>query len=176
MAEVGDVELAEEAPAQIQKSEISATKLIIIFSLISLVLASAGVGLTPLVSMLHALAPDPARPVWFVHGARDGLHHPLRDEVQALVYGAEHVQLHVTYSRPRPEDRAGRDFQSRGRVDAALLEKLTANPPVTRAMLGVLNHDDDVDPAEPCQRLGIELTPLDEVLRRCVGPQAEAPA
>jgi NADH dehydrogenase len=58
---------------------------------------------------------------------------------------------------------------------AWLLEKGLANPPVTRAMLGVLNHDDDVDPAEPCRRLGIKLTPLDEVLRRCVGP-AEAPA
>jgi len=56
---------------------------------------------------------------------------------------------------------------------ALLLERLLANPPVTRAMLGVLNHDDVVDPAEPCRRLGLELTPLDEALRRCVGP-AEA--
>ena len=55
---------------------------------------------------------------------------------------------------------------------ALLLERLLANPPVTRAMLGVLNHDDDVDPAEPCRRLGLELTPLDEALRRCVGPAA----
>jgi hypothetical protein len=39
-------------------------------------------------------------------------------------------------------------------------------------MLGVLNHDDDVDPAEPCRRLRLELTPLDEALRRCVGPAA----
>ena len=50
-----------------------------------------------------------------------------------------------------------------------------ADPPVTRAMLGVLNHDDDVDPAEPCRRLGLELTPLDETLRRCVGPVETTP-
>jgi hypothetical protein len=44
-------------------------------------------------------------------------------------------------------------------------------------MLGVLNHDDDVDPAEACRRLGLELTPLDEALRRCVGPApARVPA
>ena len=55
---------------------------------------------------------------------------------------------------------------------ALLLERLLANPPITRAMLGVLNHDDVVDPAEPCRRLGLELTPLDEALRRCVGPAA----
>jgi ferredoxin-NADP reductase/predicted pyridoxine 5'-phosphate oxidase superfamily flavin-nucleotide-binding protein len=88
------------------------------------VLVSAGVGLTPLVSMLHASARDAGGPVWFVHGARDGRHHPLRDEVQTLTDGAEQVQTHTAYSRPQREDVAGRDFQSEGRVDAALLEKL----------------------------------------------------
>jgi NADH dehydrogenase len=52
------------------------------------------------------------------------------------------------------------------RAFAWLGSKLSANPPVTPAMLGVLEHDDDVDP-EPARRaLGIELTPLDEALRR----------
>lgn len=52
------------------------------------------------------------------------------------------------------------------RAFAWLGAKLSANPPVTPAMLGVLEHDDDVDP-EPARRaLGIELTPLDEALRR----------
>jgi NADH dehydrogenase len=54
---------------------------------------------------------------------------------------------------------------------AALLERLSKDPPVTRAMLGVLDHDDEVDPGEATRRLGIELTPLDETLRRCVGPE-----
>ncbi len=55
---------------------------------------------------------------------------------------------------------------------AAAAERLSADPPLTRAMLGVLEHDDDVDP-EPARRaLGIELTPLDETLGRCVGPEA----
>jgi len=53
-------------------------------------------------------------------------------------------------------------------------EKLLANPPLTRAMLGVLDHDDDIDPRPACERLGLELTPLDETLRRCVGPGSEA--
>ncbi|MCH2169384.1 NAD(P)H-binding protein [Myxococcota bacterium] len=57
---------------------------------------------------------------------------------------------------------------------AALLERFTANPPVSRAMLGVLDHDDNIDPSESCRRLGIQLTPLEETLRRCVGPE-EAP-
>ena len=52
------------------------------------------------------------------------------------------------------------------------MEKLSKNPPLTRAMVGVLDHDDDVPVEETCERLGIRLTPLDETLRRCVGPEA----
>ena len=49
---------------------------------------------------------------------------------------------------------------------AALAGRFLANPPITPAMLGVLEHDDRVDPAPACRALGIELTPLDETLRR----------
>ena len=49
------------------------------------VLVSAGVGITPMVSMLHSLSDeDGERPVWFVHGARDGRHQPLAGEVREL--------------------------------------------------------------------------------------------
>jgi NADH dehydrogenase len=51
---------------------------------------------------------------------------------------------------------------------AWLAEKLLANPPLTPAMLGVLEHDDAIDPAEAAGRLGIALTPLDETLRRAL--------
>ena len=56
---------------------------------------------------------------------------------------------------------------------AFVAEKLLGNPPLTRAMLGVLDHDDDIDPKPACDRLGIQLTPLGETLRRCVGPGPE---
>jgi ferredoxin-NADP reductase/predicted pyridoxine 5'-phosphate oxidase superfamily flavin-nucleotide-binding protein len=89
------------------------------------VLVSAGVGLTPLVSMLHAtVAAGGDRPVHFVHGARDGEHHALRAEVARLVESAANAQQHVAYSRPAPIDVAGSDFHSEGRIDAALLETL----------------------------------------------------
>ncbi|MDJ0788026.1 MAG: NAD(P)H-binding protein [Myxococcota bacterium] len=57
---------------------------------------------------------------------------------------------------------------------AGLLERLQ-NPPVTRAMLGVLEHDDDIDPGPACKALGIELTPLDDTLDRTFARQG-APA
>ena len=59
------------------------------------------------------------------------------------------------------------------RLLAATFARLSADPPVTPAMLGVLDHDDQIDPAPACARLGIALTPLDVTLRRCVGPDAE---
>lgn len=51
---------------------------------------------------------------------------------------------------------------------AWLLEKLSAQPPVTRAMLGVLDHDDDIDPQPAAAKLGISLTSLDATLREAL--------
>ena len=51
---------------------------------------------------------------------------------------------------------------------AWLAERLLEDPPLTPAMLGVLEHDDAIDPAESSRRLGIRLTPLDETLRRAL--------
>ncbi len=95
-----------------------------------IVLVSAGVGLTPMVSMLHALAAAPAadRPVWFVHGARDGAHHPLAGEVAALVAAHANMRSHIAYSRPRPADRLGTDYDLRGRIDGARLVQAVRDP------------------------------------------------
>jgi NADH dehydrogenase len=56
---------------------------------------------------------------------------------------------------------------------AALLERL-AEPPITRAMLGVLEHDDAIDGAPAAQRLGLTLTPLAETLAHTFAPEKRA--
>lgn len=89
-------------------------------------LVSAGIGITPMLSMLGELVrrADP-RPIVFVHAARDGRHHPFAAEVRALVAAAPRASLHVLYSRPRPEDRIGAGFDAAGRLDAeGLLARL----------------------------------------------------
>ena len=53
-----------------------------------------------------------------------------------------------------------------GNVLAWLLERMSSNPPVTPAMLGVLDHDDDIDPRPAADALGIRLTDLPETLAR----------
>ena len=55
-----------------------------------------------------------------------------------------------------------------GALLAAGLERVSSSPPITRAMLGVLDHDDEVDTREACELLGITLTPLVETLNRVV--------
>jgi uncharacterized protein YbjT (DUF2867 family) len=47
---------------------------------------------------------------------------------------------------------------------AFAMERLAPDPPLTRAMLGVLEHDDRIDPQPALQRLGLALTPLDDTL------------
>lgn len=55
-----------------------------------------------------------------------------------------------------------------GYLIAGLLETLSANPPVSRAMLGVLDHDDHIDPGPALAALGLSLTPLNQALRLCL--------
>jgi len=61
------------------------------------------------------------------------------------------------------------------RTIASLMERLQKNPPITPAMLGVLLHDDRIDNGPAKEILGIELTPLDETLKRYIGPEVPQP-
>jgi ferredoxin-NADP reductase len=89
------------------------------------VLLSAGVGATPVLSMLHALAAARSRrDVWWVHGARDGDDHPFRAEASELVRSLPRGHGHVVYSRPRPQDRRGVDFDAAGRVTISALDAI----------------------------------------------------
>ena len=61
------------------------------------------------------------------------------------------------------------------RLGVRLLERFTAEPPITSAMLDVLLHDDHIDPEPAARALGIRLTPLDAMLAQRVGPTKESP-
>jgi len=56
-----------------------------------------------------------------------------------------------------------------GLLLASLLESVLKSPPVTRSMMEVLDHDDQVDPQPAVQALGIRLTPLDTTLTSVLG-------
>jgi ferredoxin-NADP reductase/MOSC domain-containing protein YiiM/ferredoxin len=88
------------------------------------VLISAGVGATPVLAMLHALARDrAARPVWWLHGARNRAEHAFGAEVDALLRVLPDAHRLVAFSRPGPGEEPGSDFDVRGRLDLAAFER-----------------------------------------------------
>jgi MOSC domain-containing protein YiiM/ferredoxin-NADP reductase len=89
------------------------------------VLLSAGVGATPVLAMLHALAATmSAREVWWIHGARDRGEHPFAAEVRACLEALPNSHSHIRYSSPGADDRPAVDFDAPGRVSVPILEEL----------------------------------------------------
>ena len=89
------------------------------------VLLSAGIGATPVLAMLHALAASAAtREVWWLHGARDGKSHSFAGEVRWLLGTLPAGRSHVWYSRPAADDLQGRDYDAAGRLGIDSLDAL----------------------------------------------------
>jgi ferredoxin-NADP reductase len=89
------------------------------------VLLSAGIGVTPVLAMLHALAAEASpREVWWLYGARRGREHPFAQEASTLLKALPHSHSHIRYSSPDPEDRLGVDFDAHGHLDIGVLRGL----------------------------------------------------
>jgi len=66
-------------------------------------LISAGIGITPVLSMLHQLAQARSeRMVWWIYSARGPRQHPLGTEASALLKSLPHTREHLFYSRATP--------------------------------------------------------------------------
>ncbi len=88
-------------------------------------LVSAGVGMTPLMSMLNAIvASGSNRPTWFIHGTRNKHMHALGEHVRQVAEHRSNVHAHIRYSRPSGQDIVGRDYDDEGHVDVELLKRL----------------------------------------------------
>ena len=88
-------------------------------------LISAGVGATPVLAMLHALAAArSARDIWWLHGARRRADEPFAAESRALLATLPGARRHVCYSDPGPDDVLGRDYDTAGRLSAPVLAGL----------------------------------------------------
>jgi ferredoxin-NADP reductase len=89
------------------------------------VLLSAGIGATPVLAMLHALAAArSARPVLWLHAARDGRHHPLDAEVRRLMPALTQGRRYVCYSRSDQSDKMGERFVAVGRPSRSVLDNV----------------------------------------------------
>ena len=89
------------------------------------VLLSAGVGATPVMSMLHTLAAERSqRVIWWIYGARNRVDHPFAEESRSLLTQLSRGRGYIVYSRPAAIDQVGADFDAPGHIDAALLERI----------------------------------------------------
>src|SRR5262250_1529796 len=89
------------------------------------VLLSAGVGATPVMSMLHALVAEKSqREIWWIYGARNRADHPFADESRSLLKQLSRGRGYIVYSRPAATDQLGADFDASGHVDTPLLERI----------------------------------------------------
>jgi ferredoxin-NADP reductase/ferredoxin len=87
------------------------------------VLLSAGIGATPVLAMLHALAAARStRPVLWLHAARDRRHYPFPDEVRRLMGALPHRRLYDCYSKPGSGDRMGEDLGATGRLSRSVFD------------------------------------------------------
>jgi len=94
-------------------------------SALPVVLISGGVGLTPLVSMLHTLvATQPERNVTFIHAAINSKYHALREEVAAIAEANKNVKSYICYASPTDEDRAEANYDKEGLITLEWLQSV----------------------------------------------------
>ncbi|QAY83374.1 2Fe-2S iron-sulfur cluster-binding protein [Pseudomonas arsenicoxydans] len=93
-----------------------------------LVLLAAGVGITPLLSMVRevvyqGLRTRRIRPTWFFQSSRTLADQPFRPELDRLLDGlGDAVHVRRLLSQPEPDAREGEDFDLTGRIDADLMK------------------------------------------------------
>ncbi len=92
-----------------------------------LVFWGAGIGITPLLAMLHELAAQRdamPRMVFWVYGARSGDENVFAQEVDGLLAHLGQFKRLIGFSKPNPTDHLGTQFDVEGRIDMARLAEL----------------------------------------------------
>jgi ferredoxin-NADP reductase len=92
-------------------------------------LLGAGVGVTPLMSMLSAARHASRKsPLFASFAFRDGSQRLFRETLDQVLQEPRNVRLRIAYTRPRTEDRLGADYHLRGRLGIdALRRELPSN-------------------------------------------------
>jgi ferredoxin-NADP reductase len=88
------------------------------------VLLSAGIGATPVLAMLYALAEERStQQVLWLHAAHDGEHHPFAAEVRRLMPTLSNSRSYICYSKPGPHDKKGEGFDATGHLSRSILDE-----------------------------------------------------
>lgn len=88
------------------------------------VLIGGGVGVTPMLSMLNAIAEGETSPeTWFFYGVRNRAEHMMKDHILKVAATRPHIRVRVCYSAPTPTDVVGVDYHCGERVTIDLLKR-----------------------------------------------------
>ncbi|MGF1733375.1 NO-inducible flavohemoprotein [Photobacterium kasasachensis] len=91
------------------------------------VLISAGVGLTPTLSMLETLTGHQAEVHW-LHAAENGAQHAFKEQVRTIADQHEHITATTWYREPLTSDRPTEDYQHQGLMDLSRLKDSLTTP------------------------------------------------
>jgi ferredoxin-NADP reductase len=117
-------------------------------------LISAGIGVTPVLSMLHALAAQGSeRDVWWVHAARRPQEHAFASEARTLLESLRNAHEYVFYSAATPAE-CRRAHATRGRVTRDALRRLACPSDASAYVCGPASFMVDVENA--LTDLGVE--------------------
>lgn len=90
-----------------------------------LVLISAGVGITPVMSMLQsALVNMPGREIYFIHAALNSRTRAFKGALRELAAQHKNLKVHTRYSEATEGCRNAGEFDSEGFVDGTLIESV----------------------------------------------------
>ncbi|BBM63570.1 flavohemoprotein [Vibrio alfacsensis] len=128
------------------------------------VLISAGIGLTPTLSMLESLS-DHQAPVTWVHAAENGQQHAFKQHVNQFVGAKENMNSLVWYNQPMAEDRLGEDFHFTGLVNLREIETALKQDNVQVYFCGPVGFMQHV--AKQLLEIGV---PQEQFHYECFGP------
>jgi ferredoxin-NADP reductase/MOSC domain-containing protein YiiM len=117
-------------------------------------LISAGIGVTPVLAMLHQLAAAPSqRDVWWLYGARGPREHPFAAEAHGLLASLPHASEHVFYSAATPAERR-RAHAAAGHLTKEALAGLGLPPSASAYICGPASFMADMSGALTALGLG----------------------
>lgn len=92
------------------------------------VLVGGGVGITPMLSMIEAIAQSGSRrETWLFYGVRNGRQHAMREALDQLAAQHDYLHIYTCYSQPDENDVEGRDYHFKEHISAALLQRMLSS-------------------------------------------------
>ncbi len=108
-----------------------------VFSQLPVVLIAAGIGITPLLSMLNTLIQTGMKNrIFLFFGVRHGSEHPFRKHLSKLAAQHAHLSLTTVYSQPLPQDKLGTDYHICGHLDVELIKQTVQTTAATFYLCG----------------------------------------